>query len=334
MEKYCTRCDDFRNCISIQQEETFQVRDEEITIFAEHLKCDTCGEIIPDLELDETNYQLVYAEFRKRKSFLQPNEIKQLREMYGISQRNLAKLLGWGHATISRYESGAVQGTAHNNQLLSLKQPENMLEILEQGRTKLSPRDFSKIKNNIISLINNHSEATLYSAIENFYIRKGASAQTGFRKFNLDRVVNAIKHFAVSDPECLKVKLMKYLWYSDFLHFKRYTVSISGLGYVHLPLGPVPEKHQILLDLASENGVDTVVYPIGSYLGEKFIALDEVDYNVFSPEETDTMNCVLGKFRTYTSTAISDHSHKETAYTKTADGEIIPYVYASDLSID
>ncbi|MDQ7792045.1 MAG: type II toxin-antitoxin system antitoxin SocA domain-containing protein [Candidatus Desulforudaceae bacterium] len=49
-----------------------------------------------------------------------------------------------------------------------------------------------------------------------------------------------IKFFAVNDVRVLKVKLMKYLWYSDFLHFKRNTVSISGLSYVRAPFGPVP----------------------------------------------------------------------------------------------
>lgn len=84
--------------------------------------------------------QKVYQEFRNRKSLLQPQEIKEIRESYGISQRNLAKLLCWSHATISRYETGAIQDNDHNNQLQMLKNPEIMFSLLERGKDKLLTR--------------------------------------------------------------------------------------------------------------------------------------------------------------------------------------------------
>ena len=41
------------------------------------------------------------------------DEIVAIRESYGLSQVDLAKLLGWGEATISRYESKAIQDEAY-----------------------------------------------------------------------------------------------------------------------------------------------------------------------------------------------------------------------------
>lgn len=35
-----------------------------------------------------------------------PEEIKKIREQYGLSQRSFAKLLNWGDKTICRYENG------------------------------------------------------------------------------------------------------------------------------------------------------------------------------------------------------------------------------------
>ncbi len=333
-EKFCVECLEANNCTHFQQEKSYQVKDEEITINADFLRCNSCGNLVPDLELDESNYQQVYAEFRKRKSLLQPQEIKEIREIYGISQRNLAKLFCWSHATLSRYESGAIQDNDHNNQLLMLRNPENMLSLLERGKDRILIRDYNKIKSRTLSIINESREERLFNTIENYFATNEASIFTGFRKFNYDKIINAIKYFATMDSECLKVKLMKYLWYSDFLHFKKYTVSIFGLRYIHLPLGPVPEKYEILLGLTQENDIEIEPFPIGDYCGERIKALTGVDYNAFTPEETSTMNTVLEKFKLFTSSGISDYSHKEIAYINTSSREPIPYSYAMELSID
>ena len=44
---------------------------------------------------------------------LTSDEIVAIRESHGLSQADLAKLLGWGEATISRYESKAIQDEAY-----------------------------------------------------------------------------------------------------------------------------------------------------------------------------------------------------------------------------
>jgi len=334
VDRFCVECLEETSCNPISEEKTYQVQGEAITINADLLQCSSCGSIVPELELDEANYQRVYCEFRKRRSLLQPFEIKEIRQKYGISQRNLAKLLGWSHATISRYESGAIQEPGHNTQLVLLKNPENMLDILERGADRLSQKDYQKTKTNILSLINHFREERLRSAIEHYFIANEATILTGFRKFNFDKVLNAIKFFATMDPQCLKVKLMKYLWYSDFLHFKKFTVSIFGLTYVHLPLGPVPEKHDILLGLARETGIDVEEYVVESYIGERYVCSGEVDYSLFNVEELSTMKTVLEKFKPYSSTSISEYSHREIAYLKTSNGDPISYSYAMELSIN
>jgi hypothetical protein len=45
----------------------------------------------------------------------------------------------------------------------------------------------------------------------------------------------------------LKTKLMKLLWYADFLIFKKYKRSISGAPYWHKEFGPVPVEHDTVL---------------------------------------------------------------------------------------
>ena len=53
--------------------------------------------------------------YRKSHGLLTSDQIVAIREMYGLSQVDLARLLGWGEATISRYESKAIQDEAYDN---------------------------------------------------------------------------------------------------------------------------------------------------------------------------------------------------------------------------
>ena len=44
---------------------------------------------------------------------------------------------------------------------------------------------------------------------------------------------------------------MKLLWYADFLFYKLYDKSMTGLVYQHLPLGAVPVAYNQILELPS-----------------------------------------------------------------------------------
>lgn len=330
----CPECFELVKYTPVDFNKKYTVRDEDIEIKAKMGKCQNCGKTIPIRELEEQNYQKVYSEYRQRKNLMQPSEIKQLRGQYGISQRLLAKLLGWSHVTLSRYESGAVQEFSHNNQLVLLKNPENLLELLARNQNNLTIKEYNRLKEKAEILLNNTKATNLFLAIEKYYTSNKPSKLTGFKKFCSEKFINMVKFFASKDPELLKVKLMKYLWYSDFLNFKRYTVSISGLRYVHLPLGPVPEDYEILLSLALKDDVRVEPYIVHNYVGEKYTAGSAFDRKLFTPEEIETMSFIVRFFKGFTSKRISEYSHNEKAYQMTNNADIIPYDLALELSLD
>jgi len=53
---------------------------------------------------------------------------------------------------------------------------------------------------------------------------------------------------------------------------------------------------------------------------------------IFSQEEIDSMKKVLNTFKNLTSEKITQYSHKEEAWTKPKDKEIISYEYAKKLT--
>ncbi|MEA4925287.1 MAG: DUF4065 domain-containing protein [Syntrophomonadaceae bacterium] len=331
---YCVECLENSNFSPVQKNKVFDIKGESIEIMTTRYQCSCCGAIIPDPYLEERYFEEAYCEYRKRKGLLQPNEIVHIREMYGLSQRQFAKLLGWSHATISRYESGALQSPSHNAELIMLKKPENMKGLLESSSNQLSQKEIKLLENKIDCLLGS-KEDKVYRLIEDLFIDE-PSINNGFTIFNLDKMVQTVKYLACKDFRLPKVKLMKYLWYIDFVHFKRYSNSVNGIKYAALPLGPVPDKYEFLMGLI-ENETDHILKEYEDVglenPAELYKPIGELNLSLFSKEEIETIDFVSDLFKDETSTSISRKSHSEKAWSITSIGYLISYQYAQELSI-
>ncbi len=159
-----------------------------------------------------------------------------------------------------------------------------------------------------------------------------ADELTGYSKFNLPKLYNAILFFARDGVA--KTKLNKLLFYADFRHFKEYTVSITGVQYVHLPYGPVPDNYEMYYaSLLSRNSLQIIeeIYPDG-YISELLKACKTPDIDVFDSSEIRILASVREYFKDYTAGQIKERSHNEEGYKNTNDRQIISYKYASQLS--
>lgn len=331
---FCPVCLDIMDFDNIYIEEDYPIKNEVITIKAHYYKCNKCGELILNPENEDENYLAAYNEYRKRKNLLFPEEIVRLREKYGLSQRQLAKILGWSHATLSRYENGALQSQSHNNELVLLQEPENMMKILKQNKDNLTAHEFNQIESKIKDLLNKNKNNGLYSMIENFFVSE-PSEYNGFTRFNLEKLINVIKFFLYRDSQVYKVKLMKYLWYADFYHFKNWTLSITGLKYARLPMGPVPDDYDMLIALLLhvDKKIKREYVDFGNGQGELFTSFEDFDPSLLKEEEIKTLETVLKFLQPHTSKSISELSHNELAWLETKNSELITYKYAEQLSL-
>ena len=105
-----------------------------------------------DEELDNATLIKVYNEYRQRHKLLLPEEIKSIREQYGLSQRGFSRLLGWGDKTIFRYENGSLQDKAHDTILTFLRCPENMQSYISDNETNLNEKQKNKLLESIEKL--------------------------------------------------------------------------------------------------------------------------------------------------------------------------------------
>lgn len=335
--KYCYKCNMETEVSINSKKEIFKVRGEDIIVNSSVTSCIRCEEDIFDEELDEKNIELAYSAYRKKHNLLLPIEIEHIREKYGLSQRALGRLLEWGEITVNRYENGAIQDAVHNDILKFILNTDNMLEIYEKNNHLLPSHIRMSLKKRIDELLKEEAEPHFRASFERLLLsNKVIDEFTGFRMFDLTRVMNIILYIAQSSGGVFKTKLNKLLWYVDFLNFKIYSVSISGSNYYHLPLGPILDDYDLIIGYMIREKLlkkEEVSFGDG-IVGEKLKVEFEYNGEDFSESELKVMNYVIEYFKNYNCRVISDYSHNEIPYKKTPENKKISYVFSSDLSLE
>ncbi len=329
MKEFCPACNKVSVLEKNPEKEKVLVRGEDIEVNYVNHTCGLCGNSFETTRnfdvLDEA-----YRIYRKCHSMLQPEDIKAWRQGLGLTQKELADLFNWGVATLSRYENGSLQRKDHDKFLQIASNPVVLSKLIRDNPAALSDQKREKL----ISELKSEAELshTFERIYEDYFATYKPSVLSGFKKLDIEKMFNSILFFCKGGQ--WKVKLNKLLFYADFKSFKDYTISITGARYLHLPLGPVPDKFDYyfatLVDcrklLVNEVG-------FGNGTGIEYNSLIEPDLSVFEEIELKILLEIKDYFKNYTSAQIKDFSHNELGYQQTDDNEIISYAYAEQLSI-
>ena len=333
MMNYCEKCEKEVETKVITRKENFKICGENIEVDAQVMICANCGEEIFNEELDSATLLNAYNEYRRRHKLLSPEEIKRIREQYGLSQRSFAKLLNWGDKTVRRYENGAIQDKAHNSLLLFLRDPDNMRIYLLENEISLNEKQKDKLLETIKSL----EKETEYRSKQRFitlFFSGEPSEENGYKRFDYEKLCAMVLFFSHKSEELLKTKLMKLLNYSDMIFYKENGISISGLKYAHLPYGPVPDKYDLLFGkMESDHIVHIDVLYDNGYEKHQVVPDCDIPQGVLSETEVTVLTRIYEKFKDFGSFDISEYSHEEKGYQSTKKGEIISYRYAKDIQL-
>ena len=334
MMDYCEVCGREVETKIITQKEIFHVCGEDIEVDAQVMVCAECGEELFNEELDSATLINAYNEYRRRHKLLLPEEIRKIREQYGLSQRSFAKLLNWGDKTIRRYENGAVQDRAHNSLLLFLREPENMRTYLTENEVALDEKQVVKLLDTVDKLEQDTDFRVGRRYFDLFFSRIPCE-ENGFKGFDYEKLCAMVLFFAHKSAGLLKTKLMKLLNYSDMIFYKENGLSISGLKYAHLPYGPVPDNFDMILGkMAADHIAHIEVFYDGSYENHQVIPECDVPEGILSDKEIEVLTRIYEKFKNFGSAEISNYSHRETGYNATKTGQIISYSYAMDINLN
>jgi len=334
---FCPNCEEFTDVKLETRKQVFNVRGEPIEIEGEVAICQKCGSKIFDEERDSRTLERAYSVYREKHKLLAPDEIRITREKYGLGQRALSRLLGWGEITIHRYENGAIQDKVHDSTLRLIEDPQNMQKLFETSCGKLASYTAKRLEKAIATFLQEDNEQTFRVSLERMVAHPYSDLTSGYKRYDLEKLENMILYLAKHLDGVLKTKLNKLLWYCDFLHFKETSVSITGAQYVHYQYGPVPKHYELVTGIMESEGLldknEVGFNTEEGIVGEQFTALVEPNEGTFSETALKVMQFVIDTFRTYTATRVMNQSHQETAYRKSGDRDVISYEHAKELSL-
>jgi putative zinc finger/helix-turn-helix YgiT family protein len=286
-------------------------------------------EFVPAKVMDE-NLLRARDEYRKKKGLLSSEDIKDIRKNYDLTQKEFSNLLGWGDVTIQRYETKLIQDETYDNLMkMVVEYPSLALELLNKHMNMFQTKRYSEIRDLIKSKIKEKGNYLLkIQEIKNYYIDyEEESDFNGYKLLDLDKVNKTLGYFAqFVNP--YKVKMMKLLWYTDSLHFKKFGTSMTGLVYQHLLMGAVPLGYNEILSLPS---ITIEEEYFNDYIGYKIHPGEEINLSSFSLEELTIMQNVANFFKNKNTDEVVKYMHDETAYLETNPSQIIPYSLAKKL---
>lgn len=333
LKKLCMCCmeEHETSVVEVQEKNVFKGKEVEYTAVYEY--CGVAEEYIMDEKMISANDIAMKNSYRKATGLLTSDEIIKIREKYLITQKDLAILLGWGEKTITRYEGHQVQDMAHDTVLRKISEdPEWFMELIENGKEKISKEAYERYIERVKEEYESKEDSYLKKTILAQYVKYMDSANFyGNTKIDFNKIVECICYFAGAKGvlNLYKVKLMKLLWYADFLSFKRYGSSITGMVYRAQKMGALPIAHKSIVELKGvkyeedfENGA-----------GIRFLESEKSSFDYLTQRDIAVLDKVIDYFGSLSTEQIIRKMHGEVAYEKTQLNDIIDYKYAYELSL-
>lgn len=308
---------------------TLHFRKEPFEIVYHSYVCTDSLEEFEDDRLTTLNLQQVTDQYREKYNIPFPEQIKAIREGYGLSAARMSEILGLGINTWRLYENGEVPTVANARLIQLISDPQNFVKhISEFGTCK--PKEIEKIRKNIYEQHQKMSEAHFFESL--FHVLT-PNRFSGYSTFNKAKAGQLILLFA-KELSPYKTAMNKLLFYADFLHFRNSGRSITGLSYVAIDYGPVPDHYGSLYEMLTEENTIIINGTITEYgFTERFFPGRKiVDLTVFDESEMKDIREIINYLGTKSTKEIVEQSHAEEAWMENQlDKSRISYLSAFSL---
>lgn len=308
-----------------EHEHTYIIKGKEIKFVSTRRFCSNCNNLVYDEKLDNEAGQIAIEIYNKNFG-ISKEKIIELRNKYNLSQELFSKIIGCAKKTLISYEKGTA--IPNDNYVIIINslivKPDTITTLIDANKKQFSDKEYKKIQTKITKFLGNNSEQLFCSG------EFTPTEYNGYTKLNKEKIINMILCF--SDKCVLKTKLLKEMFYADFLYYKNTGSSITGLEYAKINLGPVPDDYEKIINECTQNQL--ISYNIefeNEYEYHKIKKISKINKEVFTKEELQIINTVKTFFEQYKTSDIVRFSHEEKAFTETEFYEKISYDYAFDI---
>lgn len=307
----CAYCDRQAHLQKGGKELTYR---KEVFKIVEHFyKCEKCKEEFTTNETDTVSLLQAHNQYRERHSIPFVEDIIAIKEKYDLSASKMSEVLCLGANGFSNYENGEIPTPAIGNLIATVSKAEVFKTMLEKAKNSFSNGSYKKALDKANYLIDCEKTS------QPFYVRlnqyQEPNSFTGYKKTNKEKIANLIVNYIINcNPDFNdRLKLNKLLFYTDFVSYKLFGVSITGLSYRAIDYGPVPTFYDnIYTYLENENIINSnwIKDPNGS-AKETFISSSEYNKTLFDEKEKFAIDVITQIFKDIPSWDLVELSHKE-----------------------
>lgn len=127
------------------EQATTLFRKERYTYTSYYYRCVDTGRSFTDNELDDKSLEQVYCQYRMRHGIPSQEEIKDIREQYGLSALAMARILGLGDNQYRLYEEGAIPSESVGKMIGLVRQKVNMLALLYASKEQMLAKEYNRL---------------------------------------------------------------------------------------------------------------------------------------------------------------------------------------------
>jgi transcriptional regulator with XRE-family HTH domain len=235
------------------------------------------------------------------------HRIAHLRKQKGLSQEQLAQLIGISRTSLTQIELG--------NRGIDV---EELLQFsLHLGLS-------------LYALLGSETESPI--ALQPVEPSPVAEVRISVPKFQLDKFMQVLLYIlekCAGKPNVGETVLNKLLYFSDFNYYELYEEQMTGAAYRKLPYGPVPQRMDAVLQHMIESDMlQRVKTEYHGFAQARYLPLKRADLRLLKASEKEVIDRVIEQMGDWSATAISDWSHKDMPWMATADGDEIDYELA------
>lgn len=168
-----------RMCFDCMKEHEIQVvkveeknifKNEEVFFDAEYDYCENTEDLLESEEQIKKNDLAMKDAYREQQGLLTSDQIKRIRDKYHMSQKRFSETLGWGTATIIRYENHQVQDRAHDDILRKIDaDPKWFVDMLNRAKEEIGLKHYVRSYKNAVDAINIIVNPYVYNASKSTY---------------------------------------------------------------------------------------------------------------------------------------------------------------------
>ena len=312
----------------VEDTEVHTFRKEDYSVHVYYYICKDTGEQFTTEAQDEQLCNELYNQYRIKHGIPFPDEIKKIREHYGLSYSQITKIIGFGQNQWRQYENGNVPSESNGKSIAAIKSKEGMLSMLESSRNQFDETTFQKLRKNILCSSDIDNNDALHFC---FYGNTKRGIENGYSEMNSEKLQSMVQLIVSKEKYGVsKTKLNKEMFYADFYCYRKFGRSISGLTYRAIQYGPVPEHYETVYDHVQGLTKKSIV--TDADFDYDLLFCETPDTSSLSNDDIDIINKVMSTLVGMSRADVIDLSHKETGWIKNKDSHsIIPYDESYDL---